>query len=219
MKSLYILFLSCLSIAIFAEPAKGKLLINKEFDQASEITKQSVKFNKETQHKVEGGKLHAIPPFIAYAGTGKQSKWAKSSFSRVNFPELPKDYICEFKVLINKPKDAKSANKARAYFDMGHRCIRITLLADKAILVLENHLTGDKSKVKNIMESEQTKLEFDKWYDVQAWIKGDSAEYTINGKKFKVTDPLLTGERAQTFNIDISGAGYQLDYFKVWEIK
>ena len=77
----------------------------------------------------------------------------------------------------------------------------------------------DKKKVKVISESTEPKLEFNKWYTIQAWIKGDTAEYTINGKKLKVTDPLLTNERANTFNIDISGAGYQLDYFSVWEVK
>ena len=215
----YILLNFFFLCGLLAEPAKGKLLFAKEFDKASDVTKQSVKFNKETQYKVEGGKLHAIPPVIAYKGTDTQSKWAKSNFSRVNFPELPKDYICEFKLLINKPADAKSASKARAYLDMGHRCIRVTILADKSILVLENHLTGGKSKVKVITETTDFKLEFDKWYSVKAWIKGDSAEYTINGHKLKVTDPLLTGERANTFNIDISGAGYQLDHISVWQIK
>lgn len=213
---LFNLFIFC---GLLAEPTKGKTVFSKEFDKASDVSKQSVKFNKETQHKIEGGKLHAIPPVIAYKGTGKQSKWAKSNFSRVNFPNLPKDYVCEFKVLINKPENAKSASKARAYFDMGHRCIRVTLLTDKAILVLENHLTGDKSKVKVIKETNDLKLEFNKWYTVNAWIKGDTAEYTINGQKLKVTDPILKGQRHNTFNIDISGAGYQLDNISIWEVK
>ncbi len=93
------------------------------------------------------------------------------------------------------------------------------MLTDKSILVLENHLTGDKSKVKVITETTDFKLEFNKWYSVKAWIKDDTAEYTINGHKLNVTNPLLKNERANTFNIDISGVGYQLDHISVWQIK
>jgi hypothetical protein len=217
MKRLLILAL-CLSAYLSAgEISKGKLLFKKDFDIISDVSKSSVKFNKETQHKLADGKLHAIPPVIAYAGTGKQSKWANSSFSRVNFPNLPKDYICEFKLMINEPTDAKSAKKSRAYFDMGHRCIRLTLSSESSLLVLENHLT--KGEAKPISENTALKLEYNKWYTVQAWVKADKAQFLINGTKFSVTDPLIKGERANTFNIDISGAGYQLDNFTVWEIK
>ena len=54
----------------------GKLVLEKKFDSAEDVDKKSIKFNKETQHKVQDGVLKAIPPVIAYEGTGKKSKWA-----------------------------------------------------------------------------------------------------------------------------------------------
>jgi hypothetical protein len=197
----------------------GKLVLEKKFDSAEDVDKKSIKFNKETQHKVQDGVLKAIPPVIAYEGTGKKSKWAKSSFSRVNFPELPKDYICTFRVKINQPKDAKAASKAKAYFDMGHRCIRTTLSGEGTKFLLENHLVGKKEKEtsKLLQEISSPKLTFNQWYEITAEVKGTEALIQINGQVLYGQNGLISGERANTFNIDISGAGYELDYLKVWQ--
>ena len=198
---------------------RGTLVLSKTFDEVSDVDKGSIKFNKETQHKVEGGVLKAIPPVIAYAGTGANSKWAKSSFSRVNFPGLPKDYICRFRIKIYKPKDKKLATKAKAYFDMGHRCIRTTLTAENTTLLLENHLVGKGAKeTSKILDmSSEIKLEFDQWIDVITEVKGNESLIQINGYKLYGSDALISKDRANTFNIDILGAGYELDKIEIWK--
>ena len=221
----YLTAIISLSALVFSSSAEslmiqpGKLVLEKNFEQATDVDKSSIKFNKETQYKIEDGVLKAIPPIIAYEGSGKKSKWAKSTFARVNFPELPKDYLCEFRVKINKPKDAKTASKAKAYFDMGHRCIRTTLSGEGTQFLLENHLVGKAAKEtsKLLQEKASLKLEFDQWYEVIAEVKGTEALIQINGQVLYGKDELIAGERANTFNIDISGAGYELNYFKVWQ--
>ena len=198
---------------------RGTLVLSKTFDQVSDVDKKIIKFNKETQHKIEDGVLKAIPPVVAYAGKAVDSKWAKSSFARVNFPNLPKDYICQFRVKIHQPKDKKLAGKAKAYFDMGHRCIRTTLTVKSTTLLLENHLVGKGAKEtsKVLGMSSEIKLGFDQWIDVIAEVKGNESLIQINGRKLYGSDALISKDRANTFNIDILGAGYELDKIEIWK--
>ncbi|VGO18005.1 hypothetical protein [Pontiella sulfatireligans] len=219
-----VLFILLIAPTLWAQPkplmiVPEKPVFCKEFDNKSDVDKASVKFNKETQYKVEDGCLHAIPPLIAFAGTGRDSKRASSSFSRVNFPELPKDYVCQFRWKYIAPKSKKLQAKGMAYMDMGHRCIRTTLSRDGVKLLLENHMVEEKAGIKSklLQQSDELKLEDDQWYEVTAEVKGDEVVMQINGHILYGKDDLIAGERANTFNIDINGEGYLLDSIMIWE--
>lgn len=194
-------------------------VFSKEFDRESDVDKASVKFNKETQYKEANGCLHAIPPLIAFEGTGRESKWASSSFSRVNFPELPKDYVCQFRWKYIAPKERKLQEKSMVYIDLGHRCIRTTLSRDGVKLLLENHMMGKHAETtsKMLQQSNALKLEDDKWYEVTVEVKGNEVVLQINGHILYGKDELISKERANTFNIDSLGEGYLLDQIAIWE--
>ena len=204
---------------------KGEKVFAKEFERATDVTKQSVKFNKKTQHKVQNGHLQALPPVVAYAGQNKTTKWAKSNFSRVNFPNLPQDYICSFRWKLLPPKNPKVAEKAKVYFDMGHRCIRITLDTEKVSLLLENHLVDKSGELKQankpssipLQSRSDLKHQADLWYTVTAEVKDDQVLIQINGKTLYAKHPLIAKARANTYNIDAYGEGYLLDSISVWK--
>ena len=227
MPHLFILF-TTLFTTIFAEPLmlhKGAVILDKSFDKASDVDKDTVKFNKETQHKVQNGQLHATPPIIAYAGLNKSTKWAKSAFTRVNFTGLPQDYICQFRWQYKAPKDPKVAAKSKVYLDLGHRCLRLAFTAEGTTLLIENHLVDSDGKLKAagkptsiVLDSDPlVKLVADKWYDVVTEVKGDELVIQIAGKTFYGRHPMIKKERANSFHIDAYGDGYLLDSLKIWQ--
>ena len=118
----------------------GELIMRKDFKDPGEVTKATVGFRKQTQHRVEDGHLIAIPPKLSDKKI--EGKWAESTFARVHINGAPQDYVCKLRWKFDKPKDAKSAKKAVAYLDMGHRCVRVTMKSDGTTLLLENHLVG-----------------------------------------------------------------------------
>lgn len=199
---------------------KGEVVINKNFDSKDEVGKPQIGFRKETKFTVDKGIFNAITPKMFYAGNPpEKSKWGTSDFARVTFANVPNEYITQVRVKFNEPVDAKKKNKGRAYFDMGHRNIRVTFTNESAKLVLSNHLLGKDSNESErlLFESKELKLEYNKWYDVITEIKGNEVVCQINGVVLYGKDELIKKERPTNFNIDQSGSGYQIDNIAIWK--
>jgi hypothetical protein len=193
----------------------GELIMRKDFNNPGEVTKATMGFRKQTQHKVVDGHLVAIPPKLADKKI--EGKWADSTFARVHFSGAPQDYVCKLRWKFDKPKDPKSARKAVAYLDMGHRCVRVTMTPDGTTLLLENHLVGKDSDPpsKVLATDAELKLEPGVWYDVTAETKGNEVTFAINGRQLHGKDPLIGKKPYDTFNLDVNGAGYRLDFIEL----
>ena len=198
----------------------GDTVTAKTFDSKDEVDKKTMGFRKETKYKVEEGIFKAIPPKIAYAGNPpEKSKWAQSSFARVTFANMPQEYAASVRVKFNSPADPKAKSKGRAYFDMGHRNIRVTMTTESTALVLSNHLLGKESDEKEriLAKTTEVKLEWEKWYDVTMEVKGNEVVFQINNTKLYGCDELIKKERPANFNIDQSGAGFEVEKISIWK--
>jgi hypothetical protein len=195
----------------------GEVVLKMEFEKPDEVTKATVGFRKETKHKVENGQLHVIPPVIAFAGTERDSKWAKSSMSRIHFPGMPKEYVCQVRWQYNKPSNPKALAKGKLYIDLGHRCIRTTFGRNGTTLLLENHLVDKnaESTSKVLAKDPSLKLVHEKWYDIIVEVKGDEVVIQINDNVLYGKDPLIAKNQASSFNLDAGGAGFLLDRIQV----
>ena len=230
MKYIYVLSILtlCFSLRINAEENKfktlmtkcGEVFINKKFDSKEEVKKPHISFRKETKFTVNKGIFNAITPKMFYAGKPpEKSKWGNSDFARVTFANVPHEYITKFRVKFNEPTSPKLKDKGRAYFDMGHRNIRVTFTKESAKLVLSNHLLGkDSAESERLLsENKNLKLEYNKWYEVLTEIKGNEVVCQINGVTLYGKDELIKKERPTNFNIDQSGSGFQVDHMTIWK--
>jgi len=218
----WFLALSLSSSTVSASPqaqmiAPGKKIVSLDFDRKSDVSKQWFSFRKETAYRVEDGALHVIPPAIANTGKDKTSQWGDSDFARAGLVGLPKDYVCEFRWKCNEPTDSKLQEKGLIYIDLGHRTIRVTMSKSGTTLLLENHLMGRKAKIssKVLDTGSELKLEYDKWYDTVAEVKGNEVLIQIGEHLFYGKDDLISGDRYDTFNLDANGAGFQIDRIEV----
>jgi len=193
----------------------GKAIHDLEFNDAKEVTKKTVGSRKETKIKVENGQLIAIPPVVAYEGMNKDTKWAKSSFSRINFNNVPKEYSAQFKFLHSKTDD----KKCKLYIDLGHRCIRATVARTGTTLLIENHLYGKGGDVtsKVLAENKNLKLKDDHWYDISVEVKGDEVLVQIDDIKLYAKDPLIAKNKAGSLNLDATGRGFLVESMKILE--
>lgn len=198
---------------LMVEP--GKVIHDLEFNDANEISKKTVGTRKETKIIVENGQLIAIPPVVAYEGMKKDTKWAKSSMSRINFNNAPKEYTAQFKFLHTKTDD----KKCKLYIDLGHRCIRTTFGRLGTTLLIENHLYGKDGDVtsKVLVEKKDLKLEDDKWYDITVEVKGDEVLVQIDDVKLYAKDPLIAKNKPKSFNLDAGGRGFIVESMKIHE--
>jgi hypothetical protein len=198
---------------------KGEQIIAKDFDQESDVDKESMAFRKQTQYKVEDSRLHVIPPAIAFAGTANDNEWATSSMARAGLIELPQEFICQFRWKYNESENPKYATKGSAFIDLGHRCIRTTFTREGTTLKLENHLVGKEAteSSKLLLEEPDLELEPEKWYDITIEVKGNEVLFQIDGHLLYGKDDLIANERSNTLNIDSGGDGYVLDHIEIWE--
>ena len=196
---------------------KGKAVISKSFESASEVDKKSMAFRKLTQHEVQGGVMHAIPPSIALKGKKSDSQWATSTFARAGLLNVPAEFVSQFRWKYNRPSDAKLRKTGLAYIDLGHRCIRVTMTPEGSVLVLENHLVGREERLSVILqEVPDLKLQAEKWYDVTVEVKGEEVVFQIDGQVLYGRHPLIAKERYDKFNIDVNGDGFVWDEVTIW---
>ena len=196
---------------------KGKAVISKSFEKASEVDKKSMAFRKLTQYEVQGGGMHAIPPSIALEGKESDSQWATSTFARAGLLNVPAEFVSQFRWKYNRPSDAKLRKNGLAYIDLGHRCIRVTMTPEGSVLVLENHLVGREEKLSLVLqEAPDLKLQAEKWYDVTVEVKGEEVVFQIDGQVLYGRHPLIAKERYDKFNIDVNGEGFVWDEVTIW---
>lgn len=195
----------------------GERIVSWQFNRESDADKKWLSFRKETVYKVEDGSLHVIPPAIANQGIKKESDWATSSFARTGLVGLPQDYVCQLRWKCNQPTDPKALAKGLVYIDLGHRGIRTTFSREGTTLLLENHLMGRDAEVRSkILQTEPGfSLEYNKWYDIVAEVKGSEVVIQIDDHTFYGKDDLIAGERYDTFNLDSNGAGFLVDKLEI----
>ncbi len=195
----------------------AKRVIALDFEKESDVSKKWMSFRKETTFTVEDGYLNVIPPAVANAGTEHESKWGDSDFARAGMIGLPKDYVCKFRLNCIKPTDTRLQEKGLIYIDLGHRVIRTTFSRKGTTLLLENHLMGREADVssKILQEAPDLTLEYGKWYDVMAEVKGDEVVIQIGDQVLYGNDSLIAGDRYDTFNFDANGAGFLIDDLEV----
>ncbi|MEM7600204.1 MAG: hypothetical protein AAF357_02175 [Verrucomicrobiota bacterium] len=189
--------------------AKGAPLLQLDF--SSEKDMETIGLRKQSQIEVKDGILHATPPNMNRSKVDQSDKWADSSITRIHFPDIPLEFICQLRLKYNKPEKIR-----RVALDVGHRRIRTTLHEELATL---QFLGMEGTPINADLDSnELIKLQPDRWYEITLEVKGDEILIQIGDQKLYGKHELITKHNAPSFNLDSGGAGFQVDHIAIFEV-
>ena len=203
----------CLNVAIASpEPImakKGARFLQLDF--SSEEGMETIGLRKQSQIEVKDGALHATPPNMNRDKVDQSNKWADSSITRIHFPDIPLEFICQLRLKYNKPEKIR-----RVALDVGHRRIRTTLHEEQATLHI---LSMEGTAINADLDSnEQIKLQPDRWYEITLEVKGDEIVVQVDDQRLYGKHELISRHNAPSFNLDSGGAGFQLDQIEFFEV-
>lgn len=188
---------------------KGALIQSLDFSSDEDM--KTIGLRKKSQIEVKDGILHATPPNMNRSKVDQSDQWADSSITRIHFPDIPLEFICQLKFKYNKPDKMR-----RVALDVGHRRIRTTLHDEQATL---QFLSMEGTPINADLDSnDQIKLIPDRWYEVTLEIKGDEIVIQIGDQLLYGTHELISQHNAPSFNLDSGGAGFQVDEIEFFEI-